>query len=111
MGVYYNSTEAFRAAWKSPGFKKLPPNSDGDWTASEPLKEGLPDRDELPPVMIQPAGTRIKVDKEQNFVSWMGFEFFVSTMKATAVSLWDIRFKGDRVIYQLGLQEAMAHCE
>lgn len=40
----------------------------------------------------------------------MGFEFFISTSADTGVSLHDIRFNGDSVIYELGLQEALSHC-
>lgn len=38
----------------------------------------------------------------------MGFTFFVATGPA-GISLHDIRFNGDRVIYELGMQEALAH--
>jgi primary-amine oxidase len=59
--------------------------------------------------MIQPEGSRFLLDKKQKFVSWMGFEFFVSTSSDTGVALHDIRFGGDSIIYELGLQEALAH--
>jgi len=108
-GIMYNSTESFRDAWKSGKVEKLPPNRDGSWTASEPLAKGLPDRDMNAPVMIQPEGSRYKIDVEENFISWMGFEFFFSWMQATAVSIWDVKFRGDRVAYEFGLQEAIAH--
>jgi primary-amine oxidase len=39
----------------------------------------------------------------------MGFEFFISTSSDVGVTLHDIRFKGDSVIYELGLQEALSH--
>lgn len=59
--------------------------------------------------MIQPEGARWKVDKKEKYVSWMSFEFYVNALQGTAMSLWDIKFRGERVIYELGLQEAMAH--
>ncbi len=59
--------------------------------------------------MVQPGGGRFSIDKHQNYVSWMGFEFFLSTSYATALSLHDIRFNGVSIIYELALQEAMAH--
>jgi primary-amine oxidase len=59
--------------------------------------------------MVQPRGPRYAIDKKQNFVSWMGFEFFISTSADTGVSLHDIRFNGHSVIYELGLQEALSH--
>jgi primary-amine oxidase len=94
---------------KSPGFKKAPFNFDGDWTNTEDFSEGTPGRKKPPPLMIQPGGPRYQIDEEERFISWMGFEFYVSTAAATGVSLHDIRFLGDSVIYEVGLQEAMAH--
>lgn len=42
-------------------------------------------------------------------MSWFGFEFYISTAQSTAVSLFDVRFKGERVVHELSLQEALAH--
>lgn len=39
----------------------------------------------------------------------MDFSFYISFSRDTAVKLHDIRYKGERVIYELGLQEALAH--
>lgn len=37
------------------------------------------------------------------------FSFFISTNKDTGMQLHDIKFKGERIVYEVGLQEAMAH--
>lgn len=105
----YDSISDLRQAMKSPGFEKTPPNLDGDWTITEDFGEGPPGRQEPAPVMVQPGGPRFRIDEKERFISWMGFEFFISTSSDTAVSLHDIRFKGDRVIYEVGLQEALSH--
>ena len=60
----------------------------------------------------------------------MGFEFYIAFSQSTGISLFDVRFKGERIIYevrvlltfsvlqgnrlslvhlQLGMQEALAH--
>lgn len=39
----------------------------------------------------------------------MDFSFFISFSRDGGLSLYDIRFKGERIIYELGLQEALAH--
>jgi primary-amine oxidase len=59
--------------------------------------------------MVQPQGPRFNIDKQQNFISWMGFEFYISTSSDTGLTLHDIRFNGDSVIYEIGLQEALSH--
>jgi primary-amine oxidase len=108
-GILYTSTSMLRDAMDSPGFEICPHNRDGNWTDTEDLTDGDPGRRLPPPVMIQPQGPRFAIDKKQNFISWMGFEFFISTSSDTGVALHDIRFNGDSVIYELGLQEALSH--
>ena len=103
--VLYESADHLRKAIKSPGFKKTHLNLDGNWTALEDFSEGLPDRKKPPPVMVHPTGARYKIDVKEKFVSWMGFEFFLATSSDTGAALHDIRFNGDSVIFELGLQE------
>ncbi|KAI9168042.1 Membrane primary amine oxidase [Paramyrothecium foliicola] len=70
--------------------------------------EDLPHDDKAPPVTILPDGARHEFDPEQNYVSWMDFTFYVATGPA-GISLHDVRFKGKRIIYELAMQEALAH--
>lgn len=51
---------------------------------------------------------RYIVDPTENTVSWMDWNFSLGQTRDSGLSLWDIRFKGDRIIYELGLQEALA---
>ena len=37
------------------------------------------------------------------------FSFFISTTRDTGLQLHNIKYKGERVIYEVGLQEALAH--
>lgn len=108
-GIVYNDVDKFRAALKDPLFKRTPPNLDGDWTETEDFDAAPEGRDLPPPVTVQPYGSRYRLDRKEKFVSWFGFEFYVTSAQATGLSLFDIRFKGERVLYELGLQEAMAH--
>jgi primary-amine oxidase len=39
----------------------------------------------------------------------MGWEFYFSFSQVTSLSLFNIKFRGERIIYELGLQEALAH--
>ena len=106
-GILYESTQAFREAWKSPDFEKTPPNLDGDWTLADPTTDGPPARKKPGPVMIQPSGPRYDIDHDEKYISWMGYEFYLSSSQVTGVTLHDIRFQGERIIYELGLQEVM----
>lgn len=53
--------------------------------------------------MIQPDGPRYNIDEEEKFVSWMGWDFYLNTVASTGLGVWDIKFKGERIIYELGL--------
>ena len=108
-GIFYDSIEDFRAAWKSTGFQKAAPNLDGDWTDLEDFGPGLPGRHKPPPLMIQPYGARYNIDEAQKFVSWSGFNFYITTSQVTGLRLFDLRFHGERVFYELGLEEALVH--
>ncbi|KAK5398842.1 hypothetical protein LTR20_004274 [Exophiala xenobiotica] len=108
-GFLYDNDTTLREAMKSPDFVKLELNNDGSWTDTEDFSTAFPERDMPPPLSIQPYGPRYHLDRAQNYISWMGFSFFLSTAQATALSLFDIRYNSTRIIYQLGLQEALAH--
>ncbi|KAK3317705.1 copper amine oxidase [Cercophora scortea] len=110
-GITYPSIKEFRAAWQSSGFEKLESGIDGTWTALEP---DLPPNNEeystnAPPNVLQPHGSRIKLDRAQSFVSWMGFSFNFAFSQVNGVALYDMRLDGERIMYELSLQEAMAH--
>lgn len=107
--IFYPTTKAFRDAYWSPGFEKLPANIDGSWGYTD--QEGTPpplDTD-FPPMAIAPSGSRYFTDAEQQYVKWMDFEFYISFSRDTGMHLHNIKYKGERIIYELGLQEALAH--
>ncbi|KIW16195.1 hypothetical protein PV08_06246 [Exophiala spinifera] len=108
-GVLYDNDTVLRDAIKSSDFVKIKLNHDGPWTDTEDFITSFPERDMPPPLSIQPYGPRYHLDREQNYISWMGFSFYMSTAQATALSLFDIRYNSSRLIYELGLQEALAH--
>ena len=107
--VFYPTTEAFRAAYWSPGFVKHPPNVAGAWTDSDQQGEVIPEDTIYPPTLIAPAGPRYQVDSEEKYIKWMDFEFYLAFSRDTGMHLYNIKYKGERIIYELGLQEALAH--
>jgi primary-amine oxidase len=107
--VLYDTADDLWKAINTPGFKKAPINSDGQWTETVDFSHGHRDRSKPPPIMVQPTGARYHIDEEEKYVSWMGFEFYMRTSSDAGVALHDIKFNGDSVIYELGLQEALAH--
>lgn len=107
--VLYNSTKDFRAAWNMPGFVKTPPNLDGEWTSIESIGDDEPEAQRFVAFNEdQTSKQRYTLDKKQQFVSWMGFTFYMAFSAVTGVTLFDVRFKGERILYELGLQEALS---
>lgn len=96
--IFYNSHAAFRAAWNSTSFEKATRNSGSDdltnpWFGSDKVGDALPLDTIPPPMQIQPAEARFKVDVEQKFVEWMDFSFYVTFTHDTGIRLFDIKYK------------------
>ncbi|KAF5367943.1 hypothetical protein D9758_004498 [Tetrapyrgos nigripes] len=98
-------------------------SSNHNWT--QRTRTGLVrDLDHLPgPRSVSFAGLRFRVDLPTQFVSWMGWSFYLSFDRDMGLSLFDIRFLfdssssnksnhtqpgGRRIIYELSPQEALA---
>lgn len=107
--IFYNSTDAFREAYFTPGFVKFGKNVEGDWARTDQQGPILPKDDSYPPTSIAPTGSRFSVDTEEKYVEWMDWSFYIGFKRDTGMALYDIRYKGKRLIYELGLQEALAH--
>ncbi|KAJ6629905.1 copper amine oxidase [Mycena sp. CBHHK59/15] len=107
--IFYSTTEEFRKAWSSPGFVKYELNLPGNWIGSDRTGDHFPGDNVAPPVVVQPDGQRFSVDDDQKYVEWMDFSFYMTFTRDTGMRLFDIKYNGDRIIYELGLQEAIAH--
>lgn len=58
------------------------------------------------PELFEPDGKRYSIDRER--VEYMGWEFEFRVDSINGMELYDIRFKGDRIVYELSIQEAIA---
>ncbi|GKT67922.1 copper amine oxidase [Colletotrichum tofieldiae] len=108
-GIFYETTEEFRNAYWSGNVEKLGGNFAGDWSATDQQGEILPRDTMAPPTSVAPQGARYSVDPERKYVEWMGWTFYVGFNRDTGMALYDISYKGQRILYELGLQEALAH--
>ena len=81
-GIYYDSADAFVAAYNSPGFVRVTPNSpvpqDAQWVKTDQYGDVMPLDTLPPPENVQPAGNRFKVDDAEDYVEWMDFSFYVT---------------------------------
>ncbi|CAL8468966.1 g8507 [Coccomyxa elongata] len=53
----------------------------------------------------EPSGKRYSIDR--NAISYMGWTFQVSVRPSGGIRIWDVRFGGERIAYEIALQEAM----
>ena len=104
--VVYTSTDDFRAAWKAGNITKTPfPSSDDSFLRKDrksgPVRE-LENR--LAPTTVELDGKRYKVDEENRYVEYMGWSFYTRFTRDTGIQFFDIKFNGERILYELSLQ-------
>jgi primary-amine oxidase len=106
----YNSTEEFRAAWQNPDFVKSPaPSPDGAFLKKDrkgPIRD-LEQR--FAPTSLELDGKRYKVDHENRYVEYLGWSFYTRYSRDTGISFFDVKYKGERVLYELALQGLSLH--
>ncbi|KAK7029377.1 hypothetical protein VNI00_014631 [Paramarasmius palmivorus] len=105
----FTSLESFLEAYRNGTLERRRVDGDVSWSTRK--RVGSPrDLDHLPgPRSVSFAGLRFRVDRAKQYVSWMGWGMYLGFDRDMGLSLWDIRFKGSRIIYQLAPQEALAH--
>jgi primary-amine oxidase len=83
---------------------------DADWALVNYKPElGKRDLEErLAPATLEIGGKRYKLDKENQYVEYMGWTFYMSFSRTLGIMFYDIKFKGERILYELSMQEATA---
>lgn len=103
----FPSVESFLQAFHNGTLKRQanPPDRTEDVSWSTRKRRGSQlDLDHLPgPRSVSFAGLRFRVDKELQYISWMGWGLFLGFNRDMGVSLWDVRFRGERIIYEVTL--------
>lgn len=107
--IFYDTVEDFRNAFYTAGFERLPGNYDGEWTHTDRKDDGLPMDAKMPPKALMPGPARYSVDQEAKYVEWMDFSFYVGFTRDRGMAFYDIKHRGQRILYELSLQEALAH--
>ena len=112
-GRIYDGAQAVLADWSQPkGFlRSLPPLKFG--TPTEQLYSGYRKRpgpqrgasQPIGPLPYEPYGRRFTVT-QGNRVDWMGWSLFAGYLPTSGPRFFDVRFKGERVAYEIGLSEA-----
>ncbi|EMD39459.1 hypothetical protein CERSUDRAFT_91968 [Gelatoporia subvermispora B] len=80
-----------------------------EWSTRVRPRTAPRDLSELPgPRQISTGGARFRLDRATQYISWMGWAMYLGFGRDMGMSLWDIRFLGTRLIYELAPQEAIA---
>ncbi|KAJ9649717.1 hypothetical protein H2201_001862 [Coniosporium apollinis] len=83
---------------------------DGSWALVDRKPElGVRDLEErFAPGIIELGGKRYRLDATQKYFEYMGWSAYMSFSRTLGIMFFDIKFKGERVIYELSMQEALA---
>ena len=86
---YYSTVEEFKAAWRN-GVMKKSIDEPYDW-ATRTMKGNKRDLDDREgPRTVQFDGARYRLDEKENYVTWMGWAFYLSFERDMGVHLWDM---------------------
>ncbi|KAH7912931.1 copper amine oxidase, partial [Hygrophoropsis aurantiaca] len=108
----FDTSESFMEAFHNGSLERIAPvtEKDADLSWSTRKRVGAQrDLDHLPgPRSISSSGLRFRVDRDLQYVSWMGWGLYLGFDRDMGLSLWDMRFRNERIIYELSPQEAIA---
>ncbi|KAH9428700.1 hypothetical protein MCOR27_006242 [Pyricularia oryzae] len=107
--VIYKSVDEFREAWTAGKIKKTPaPPADESFLRKDRTGEKRKLEERMAPTIVEPEGKRYAVDTENRYVEYLGWSFYTRFDRDVGVQFYDIRFKGERIMYELSLQDAIA---
>ncbi|XP_029015659.1 retina-specific copper amine oxidase [Betta splendens] len=101
-GVYFDSVEQLSQKYDEGSVKKIVYKERPDYGSLKPRNRPL----QIGPQLFYAEGKRFSIDK--NHVLYMDWSFAFGLSSLTGMRVFDVRFKGDRIIYELSVQEAMS---
>ena len=101
----FRSIQSFIEAFNNGTLIRRPeqadPKADYSWPERQRKKHDR-DLDYLPgPRSVSFAGLRYKVDRERQYISWLGWGLYLGFNRDMGLNLWDIRFRGERLVYEV----------
>ncbi|KAK7191070.1 hypothetical protein DPSP01_007759 [Paraphaeosphaeria sporulosa] len=105
----YDSVQAFYSAWKAGNVTKTsPPATNIEFLYKNKTGSTRELEDRMAPTVLSLDGNRFKVDKEEQYIEYLGWTFYMRFDYDVGVQFYDIRFRGERIMYELSLQDAIA---
>lgn len=108
-GQSFNSTAAFVSAWQA-GQLTVPPNgfvpANISLSSFEPRGAPMPPKGQIGAQHYEPNGHRFSV--QGSHVRWLKWDFSFNIRDTSGMGLFNIKYAGNRVAYEVSLQEAGA---
>lgn len=101
-GQYFDTVEELRQKYDAGSVKKIPYKEPADHGSLKPRHESL----QLGPQQFYAEGQRYSVSN--NHVLYLDWSFAFGLSSVTGMRVFDVRFKGERIVYELSVQEAMS---
>ncbi|GAA5960930.1 hypothetical protein JCM3765_007545 [Sporobolomyces pararoseus] len=110
-GIFYPTSQDFLHAFKAGKVEVTTRNigANESWIGTDRDGPELKYDERPPPQQIAPGGQRFAIDEDSQYVEWMDFSFFWGFSRDSGMRIWDLKYKGERIVYELGLTEALAH--
>ncbi|KIW99388.1 uncharacterized protein Z518_11376 [Rhinocladiella mackenziei CBS 650.93] len=108
---FYPDEASLRAAFEAGEIAQTyVQTKDTDWTLVDYKPElGVRALEEhFAPSSLELGGKRYKLDANEQYIEYMGFSFYLSFSRTLGIMFYDIKFQGERILYELSLQEALA---
>ncbi|XP_047427585.1 primary amine oxidase, liver isozyme-like [Mugil cephalus] len=101
-GKYFDSLEELQHQYDSGSVKKIVYKKSPDYSSLKPKTKPL----QIGPQQFYAEGKRYSV--KDNHVLYLDWSFAFGLNSLTGMRVFDVRFKGERIVYELSVQEAMS---
>ncbi|XP_028268633.1 retina-specific copper amine oxidase [Parambassis ranga] len=101
-GRYFNSTEDLQQEYDEGSVNKIVYKPSPDYGSLKPTNKPL----QIGPQQFYAEGKRFSV--RNNHVLYLDWSFAFGLSSLTGMRVFDVRFKGERIVYELSVQEAMS---
>ncbi|XP_034567683.1 membrane primary amine oxidase-like [Notolabrus celidotus] len=101
-GQYFQTVEELKQKYETGSITKIAYKESADYGSLKPRRKPL----QVGPQLFNVDGKRFSISK--NHVLYLDWSFAFGLSSLTGARVFDVRFKGERIIYELSVQEAMS---
>jgi len=101
-GQYFDTVEDLKTQYDAGNVTKIVYKKTDDYGSLKPRRTPL----QVAPQQYYPEGKRFSV--ENNHVLYLDWSFAFGLSSLTGMRVFDVRFRGERIVYELSVQEAMS---